>query len=94
MTDRSLMRSHQPPFEEGDHEVDSRHQLRRSLLLPLQDRDVVLVAIVPQGQVARPAVGVDYAAGSTDSFTKGNRLSAEASMIRRMRIRPIPGPSS
>src|SRR5271167_5113928 len=33
MTDCSLVGSHQPPFEQGDHKVNPWHQLRRSLLL-------------------------------------------------------------
>src|SRR5438094_559392 len=32
--------------------------------------------------------------GATESCTNGTKLSAEASIIRRMRILPIPGPSS
>ena len=32
MTDRPLVGSHQPPFEEGDNAVDPRHQLRGSFL--------------------------------------------------------------
>jgi len=35
MTDRSLVGSHQPPFEQGDHVVNPGHQLRWSLLLSL-----------------------------------------------------------
>ena len=33
---RSLVRAHQPPLEEGDHPMNSRHQFRWSLLLSLQ----------------------------------------------------------
>jgi hypothetical protein len=37
MTDRSLVGSHQPTFEQGDREVNPWHQLRGSLLLsPLE----------------------------------------------------------
>ena len=32
VADRSLVGSHQPPFEKGDHAVDPRHQLRWRLL--------------------------------------------------------------
>ena len=35
VADRPLVGSHQPPFEQGDHAVDPRHQLRGSLLLAL-----------------------------------------------------------
>src|SRR6266849_5224123 len=35
MTDCTLVGSHQPPFEQGDREVNPWHQLRWSLLLSL-----------------------------------------------------------
>ena len=35
MADCSLVGSHQPPFEQGDREVNPWHQLRWSLLFPL-----------------------------------------------------------
>ena len=36
MADRSLVGSHQPPLEQGDHQVNPWHQLRRIFLLPLR----------------------------------------------------------
>ena len=93
MTDRSLVGSDQPPLEQGDHAVNPWHQLRWSLLLPLKKSDLVLVVLVLQGQVPQPSVWMTLP-GATESCTKGIRLSAEAFKILRMRIRPIPGPSS
>jgi hypothetical protein len=45
-------------------------------------------------QITDPAVGMDGASGFDGALMKGIRLSADASGMRRMRIRPIPGPSS
>src|SRR5215472_7569274 len=41
---RPLMRSHQPSFEKRDHPVNPRHLFRWSLLLSLQECDLVIVA--------------------------------------------------
>src|SRR5437879_9897921 len=72
MTDRSLVGSDQPPLEQGDHAVNPWHQLRWSLLLPFEKSDLVLVALVLQGQVPQPAVGVDDAAGCDRILNKWN----------------------
>src|ERR1035437_1536496 len=63
MTDRSLMGSDQPSFEERDDLVHSRHQLRWSLLLASEKRDLVFIALPFQGKVAQPAIGVNDASG-------------------------------
>jgi len=73
MTDRSLVGSDQPPLEQGDHAVNPWHQLRWSLLLPFEKSDLVLVALVLQGQVPQPAVGVDDAAGCDRILHKWNQ---------------------
>ena len=44
--------------------------------------------------VAGPPVGMHHAAWLNRLFHKSIRLSADASGIRFMRIRPMPGPSS
>jgi hypothetical protein len=94
MTDCSLVGSHQPPFEQGDHKVNPWHQLRRSLFLSLEKRDLVLVTLMlSKGRYpSQPSVWMTVP-GSTESCTKGTKLAAEASTIWRMRIRPIPGRS-
>jgi len=63
MTDRSLVGSDQPSFEERDDLVHSRHQLRWSLLLTSEKRDLVFIALPFQGKVAQPAIGVNDATG-------------------------------
>src|ERR1035438_4070225 len=61
VTDPSLVSSEQPTFEEGDHAVNPRHQFRWSLLLPLQEGDLVLVTFALQRIVAQPAIGMNEA---------------------------------
>src|SRR5207245_5911923 len=73
VADRSLVGSDQPPLEQGDHAVNPWHQLRWSLLLPFEKSDLVLVALVLQGQVPQPAVGVDDAAGCDRILHKWNQ---------------------
>jgi len=83
MADCSLVRSHQPPFEQGDHVVNSRHQFGWSLLLPLQKRDLMPVAFAFQGQVSQPAIRV-YDAARLD------RISHKGHQVFRRSIYDLP----
>src|SRR5450759_3091991 len=78
LTDRSLVGSHQPTFEQGDREVNPRHQLRWSLLLSLEKRDLVLVAFALQGQISQPAVGMDDAARFNRVLHKGHQACSRS----------------
>jgi hypothetical protein len=49
VADRSRVGSHQPPFEERDHPMNSRHELRWRLLAASEECDVVPVSIAFQG---------------------------------------------
>src|SRR3954447_7659359 len=59
---RPLVRAHQPPLEEGDHSMNSRHQFRWRFLVPFQKCDVVAVTFASHRLVAQPSVGVNDAA--------------------------------
>src|SRR5713226_4052668 len=54
----TLMSSQQPAFHQGSHTVDSRHQLHRRGLAPLQNRHLVSVAFCLQTRIAVPTIGV------------------------------------
>src|SRR5271157_2469994 len=75
--------------------MHARQQLRRGFLLVAQKRDPVNVAVRLQrlSYPSHPSVWTTLP-DSTDSSTNDTRLRAEASGIRRIRILPIPLPSS
>ena len=75
VANRSLVGSQQPPFEEGDNSVHSRHRLRWSLLLTPQECDVVLVALALQGYWSRCA---------SASSTRRRKRSTSRPARRRM----------
>jgi hypothetical protein len=90
----ALVRTQYPPLQERGNSMHARHQLRCLLPAAPQSRNLPLVALGLQTRVALPAVGVNGTAGSMQSFTKECRLTAEASSITRIRIRPVPSPSA
>ena len=94
LADRSLVGAQQPPLEEGDYAIDPRQQLRGSLLLAFEDRDLVVITAAFQGEVSRPAVGVHDAAGCYRRAHERYQALAGSVDDRRIPMRPIPGPSS
>ena len=90
----SLMGAQQPALQQRDDPMNARQQFGRRFLLAPQEGDPVAVAVPLQGLVAQPPVRMHDAASSIESCTKGIKLEAEASAMRRIRIRPIPRPSS
>src|SRR3974390_574631 len=46
VADGSLMSSHQPSFEQGNHTVNARHQLRGSLVLALEKGNLMLELLI------------------------------------------------
>src|SRR3974390_3284742 len=61
MADRALVSAHQPAFQQGDHKMDPRHQLRGCFLLPLEERHFVFVAVASQRQIPQPARAAECA---------------------------------
>ena len=60
---RAVMRAEQPALQQRHDLMDVRQQLRRGSGLPLEKRDLVLVAVTPQRLVVEPPVGMNTTPG-------------------------------
>lgn len=91
----TLKRTEQPSLEQRGDVMYARHDFVSLFVPATNDSNAMLVARSREPRIAFPTVGVNcraVAPGSTVSRMKSSRLSAETSLTRFSRIRPITRP--
>ena len=84
------MGAHQPSLEHRHREMDPRQELAGGSLVAPKEGCLMDAAFGPNGKYPSQPFVCTTLPGSTDSPTKGIRLSAEASGTHRILIRPMP----